>query len=461
MKQLILRLFIVAFVAVLTAGPVAAQSLPSGWATKDIGSVAAAGSATATPTGFTVTGSGADVWGAADEFRFVYRPLTGDGSIVTRVTAIDHADPWSKAGVMMRETLTANSRHAHMVVSVGKGLAFQRRTATGGASSHTAGSTGTSPAYVKLTRTGSTFTAQQSLDGTTWTTVGSQSIAMATTIYVGVAVTSHRDGVLAAATFEETTVAEAAAPIVEPPPAAASTTLRLLHWNAHHGGQRSDGVYDPAGFADWLAKFNPDVITLNEIDTVAQADRLLAELKAKMPGVPWTYYYLGHMKGNMILSRFPIVAQSTCVVNTTDDRRVAHIGVVVNGRTLNVWDAHLSLDGSGERTSETRALQACETNWPEARIAAGDYNMQADTAEYKSMTEGHVDAWRAAKALGTAVNYSGNCDGCTRNSRIDFVFTSKGASWLVLTSAEIFDTRNASGVMASDHKPMLVVYDVK
>ena len=73
------------------------------------------------------------------------------------------------------------------------------------------------------------------------------------------------------------------------------------------------------------------------------------------------------------------------------------------------------------------------------------------------MAEGHVDAWVAAKALGTALNYPGNCDGCTRNSRIDYVFTSK-AAWLTLQSAQVFDTRNAKGVMASDHKPLLVVY---
>ena len=87
--------------------------------------------------------------------------------------------------------------------------------------------------------------------------------------------------------------------------------------------------------------------------------------------------------------------------------------------------------------------------------------MQPDSPEYYSMMEAHNDAWKSAKALGTAINYSGNCDGCTRNSRIDFVFTSKSASWLVLKSAQIFDTRNSYGVMASDHKPLLVVYDVK
>ena len=87
--------------------------------------------------------------------------------------------------------------------------------------------------------------------------------------------------------------------------------------------------------------------------------------------------------------------------------------------------------------------------------------MQADTPEYNSMMETHTDAWRVAKAAGVAINFSGNCDGCTRQSRIDYVFTSRGASWLTLKSAGVLDTRNARGVAASDHKPLLVVYSVR
>ena len=238
---------------------------------------------------------------------------------------------------------------------------------------------------------------------------------------------------------------------------AASPTQRLLHWNSHHGGRRTDGVYDPAGFVSWIVRMNPDILTLNEVDTTAQANTILAHLRTQMPGVTWSAYYLGDMRGNMIVSRLPIVSQSMCLVTASANRQVAHISVQVNGRPVNVWNAHLALDSSTVRTAETRAIQACEEKWPEARVVAGDFNMQAGTAEYKSMTEGHVDAWVAAKALGKALNYEGNCDGCTRNTRIDYVFTSKGA-WLTLQSAQVFDTRNSKGVMASDHKPLLVVY---
>jgi phosphatidylserine/phosphatidylglycerophosphate/cardiolipin synthase-like enzyme/regulation of enolase protein 1 (concanavalin A-like superfamily) len=176
-------------------------TLPAGWSTGDIGSVGAVGSASASNGIFTVNGSGADIWGTADEFRFVYRSLTGDGTIMARVDSVTNQNAWSKAGVMMRETLTPGSKHATMFVSAAKGLAFQRRTSTNGTSTSTAGALASAPYWVRITRTGSTFSAYQSTDTGTWTLIGSATMNMTSTIYVGLAVTSHADGALTTGTF--------------------------------------------------------------------------------------------------------------------------------------------------------------------------------------------------------------------------------------------------------------------
>ncbi len=218
----------------LAAHAVSAQALPDGWSTTDIGAVGAAGSATGSGDAFTVQGAGADVWGTTDAFRFAYTTLTGDGSIVANVTSEDRVADWTKAGVMMRETLTAGSRHAFMLVSPGKGLAFQRRVSTSGTSTHTSGGTGTAPQFVKLTRAGTTFTAYRSTDGTSWTTVGSDTIGMAPTIYVGLAVSSHVTATLATATFASTTVTAAPPP---PPPVSATETMVFFR----HGEKPSGG----------------------------------------------------------------------------------------------------------------------------------------------------------------------------------------------------------------------------
>ena len=180
-----------------------ATTLPAGWSGRDIGSVGAAGSASVSGSTFTVKGSGADIWNAADQFQFVYKALTGDGSVTARVASITNQNAWSKAGVMMRETLSAGSKHASMFVSSARGLAFQRRTSTNGTTASTAGAASAAPYWVKITRSGATFSAYQSTNGSTWTLIGSTTMNMTATIYVGLAVTSHADGALATGTFTD------------------------------------------------------------------------------------------------------------------------------------------------------------------------------------------------------------------------------------------------------------------
>ncbi len=461
------------FALVLTAGIASAQGLPTGWATKDIGAVAAAGSATSVNNIFTVAGSGSDVWGAADEFRFVYTQLTGDGSIVTRVSAMDSVNAWVKAGVMMRETLDANSRHAFMLVSAGRGLAFQRRTATGGASTSTSGGSGTSPSFVKLSRSGNTITAQKSVDGVTWTTVGTQSSTMTSTIYVGLAVSSHVDGVLASATFQSTTIAEATLPALPEPPKApeppAATTIRVLHWNLHHGNDPNNKWAFPRQL-QVIANAKPDIISLNEVEklnssygNIDQAAKI-AEHMTATTGQTWYQYMVvasGAAKGigNAVISRFPLNDANVCQLSSA--RNAVRASMTVNGRTINLWSTHLAVESGSYRVAEVNALQACMSGFSQQRVVAGDFNASTSTTEVKDMMTDHVDGWEEAKSLSVTANYSGNCDGCTRNSRIDYVFVSKGATSLVVKKAEIIDTRNSSGVMASDHKPMIVTFEVK
>jgi endonuclease/exonuclease/phosphatase family metal-dependent hydrolase len=460
------------FTIVLAAGPASARALPTGWSTKDVGAVAATGAATLANNVFTVTGSGSDVWAAADEFRYVYTQLTGDGSIVTKVSSIDNVNAWVKAGVMMRETLNANSRHAFMLVSPGKGLAFQRRTAAGGSSTSTAGGSGKSPYFVKLTRSGSTFKAQKSVDGVSWTTVGSQSISMASTIYVGLVVSSHVDGVLADATFERTEVQEAAVAIpIEPedPPTGSAATIRVLHWNLHHGNDPNN-KWAFTRQLDVISAAKPDIISLNEVEkfnssygNIDQAAEVAKHMKAKT-GKTWYQYMVvasGASKGigNAVISRFPLNNSNVCQLSSS--RNAVRGSMTVNGRTFNFWSTHLAVESAGDRAREVNALQSCMSGFAQQRVVAGDFNAGATTTEVKDMIAGHTDVWAKAKLLGVTVNYSGNCDGCTRNSRIDYMFLSKEATALAVKKAEIIDTRNSSGVMASDHKPMIVTLEVR
>ena len=167
------------------------QGLPAGQQSRDIGAPALAGSVTYASGAYTIKAAGADIWGTSDQFHYVYQPVTGNIDVVARVASITNAHAWSKAGVMIRESLTASSRHAMTVTSVSKGYAFQRRPEPGVYTEHTAGGSGTAPGWVRLVRTGDLFEAYRSSTGTSWTRIGADTIPMGDTVYVGLAVTSH------------------------------------------------------------------------------------------------------------------------------------------------------------------------------------------------------------------------------------------------------------------------------
>src|SRR5262250_45247 len=83
-------------------------SLPSGWSQGDVGNIGLSGNASYASGVLTVSGSGQSAWGTADQMHFVYQPLSGDGVIVGRVVSLTGGN-YPEAGVMIRETLNANS----------------------------------------------------------------------------------------------------------------------------------------------------------------------------------------------------------------------------------------------------------------------------------------------------------------------------------------------------------------
>jgi hypothetical protein len=209
----VVRLVYATFVLASTlAANANAQTLPAGWAVSNIGNPVISGSATHSSGTFSVSGAGTDIWGSSDQFTFVHRQLTGDATIVARVATLQNVNGWSKAGVMIRGSLAANSKHASVFVTPLNGVSFQRRASNGGTSVRTNGGTGTAPVWLKLVRLSSTLTAYRSADGTTWSTIGSATISMGSTVYVGLAVTSRDAARAATATFSSVTTTTASLP---------------------------------------------------------------------------------------------------------------------------------------------------------------------------------------------------------------------------------------------------------
>ena len=186
-------------------------ALPAGWSAQDIGSVSVAGSTALNNGTWTVIGSGADIWNTADGCQFVSQRLTGDVQVTALVSGLTNTNGWAKAGVMIRESLTAGSRHASTFATAANGLTYQRRVTTDGASRHTAGPGSPAPYWVRIARLGNVVISSSSPNGTTWTEIRRETIAMSAAVYVGLAVTSHNNGVVCTATFANVQVVGVAA----------------------------------------------------------------------------------------------------------------------------------------------------------------------------------------------------------------------------------------------------------
>ena len=158
------------------------------------------------PTGtYTMTAEGADIEGNSDQFHFAFKELFGAGSIIAKVESVEDTHESAKAGVMIRDTLDPDSRHAIMAVTPGSGVWFGRRTATGDSSSSDSEAGITAPQWVKIERTiGGLVRAFYSADGNTWTQLGApEPVTMDIPMYIGLALTSHNSGVACEAKFSD------------------------------------------------------------------------------------------------------------------------------------------------------------------------------------------------------------------------------------------------------------------
>jgi hypothetical protein len=170
---------------------------PSAWTCADIGTVTPGpGSQTLSGGTWNVTGFGNDIWGTADSFHYVYQPMAADGSMSAQVVSQTNSSSWAKGGLMLRLTTDPGSPYYAIFATPGNGVAVQWRTAQGGSSSQVTTAIAF-PEYLKVTRSGTTFSAYTSPDGTTWTLVPGSSVSVANLsggLLEGLAVNSHNTG---------------------------------------------------------------------------------------------------------------------------------------------------------------------------------------------------------------------------------------------------------------------------
>ena len=134
----------------------------------------------------------------------MWQTLTGNGSVIAHVTSQTNTSSGAKAGVMFRAGTDPGAPNYALVVTPGQGIKVQVRKTQGGSTAKLANPTGTTPAYLKITRSGSSFTAYTSTDGSTWTLIPGSTITLnlSTSLLAGLAVTSHNSGALCKAVMD-------------------------------------------------------------------------------------------------------------------------------------------------------------------------------------------------------------------------------------------------------------------
>lgn len=168
--------------------------LTPGWQGVDVGTPLAEGSHSFDSGTFQIRGSG-KMGGVSDSFRYVYRALEGDGSVIARVTPDTRSG--SSAGIMIRESLDANARHATLLLDRDLNLRYTYRTEAGAGNVTLAGGAGA--AWLRLARKGGWLSAFYSLDGQRWVPIGSWTdFSLPATPYVGMVVSSDLEPATAA-----------------------------------------------------------------------------------------------------------------------------------------------------------------------------------------------------------------------------------------------------------------------
>jgi uncharacterized repeat protein (TIGR01451 family) len=175
--------------------------LPAPWVDADVGSPSPAGSAGYLNGVYTVNGSGTDIWGTYDQFNYVHQPLTGNGTIIARVTSQTNTSSNAKAGVMIKQSTAAGSNY--MMISTGPAGDIKVQYDFNGS---TGGATYTFPnIWMKLVSLNGKITAYTSADGVTWTQVLSKTLAITSPATIGLFECSHKTGAIGTATFDNVT----------------------------------------------------------------------------------------------------------------------------------------------------------------------------------------------------------------------------------------------------------------
>jgi hypothetical protein len=156
-------------------------SANSPWTCCDLGATGANGNVVEGASTFSnavclVRGGGSGLAGTNDGFHFLFQPCVSNLQLSVQLLSQSSANPSAEAGLMIREDLSASARDVVLALTPAGQLVLQSRTTIGNSSQLNASSSLAAPCWLRLVRSGATFTGYTSADNIHWMPAGSVTI---------------------------------------------------------------------------------------------------------------------------------------------------------------------------------------------------------------------------------------------------------------------------------------------
>src|SRR5712671_2107677 len=155
---------------------------------------------------YRVTGGGANIWGAADAFHYVWKRVSGDITFTADIRFLGTgAVAHRKAALMIRQSLDPGAAYADVVVH-GDGLTSLQFRPTAGAITQEIRSTRKGPVRIRIERRGDLFNMFVGEPGQPLDRAGPATVVLHDPVYAGMAVCSHNPDVVETAVFSNVSV---------------------------------------------------------------------------------------------------------------------------------------------------------------------------------------------------------------------------------------------------------------
>ena len=179
---------------------------PTPWKTALIGQVLAKTSALADEKGFIVNGAGKNIGEKSDNFFFLHRAASNSVDFVTRLYQANNENN-TRHGIMIRESEKADAAFAFVGLSQ-KSVFWMHRDKSSTACQFVPKPTPQLPVFLRLVRTTNSVLGAFSKDGSAWTWLGTNQVALPVeSCLVGFAVSSGNTNIAVQGWFDRFTIA--------------------------------------------------------------------------------------------------------------------------------------------------------------------------------------------------------------------------------------------------------------